>query len=170
MDRKRAMGLLAAVLAILAVVFALLEATRTPDWEIALRDYLARDAAREIVCRVAPASRPWHFTPQMGRAVIQDWTWEGIALPYPPERAICVLATGGGRARLLFVCYHSDNLWRSGWVVHKGPESPFTPADREILRQIGCDLALVSSGSERHAQPASEIDKKPCTRGAGLFV
>jgi hypothetical protein len=151
MDRKRTVGLMVAVLAIVAGVFALLEATRMPDWEIALQDYLTQNGwgVNRTPYQAARASQPWHFIPQMGRAIIQDWTWEGIDLPYPPDQVVCVLAGQDGGARLLFVCYHSDNLWRSGWVVHEGPQSPFTLADREILRQIGCDLALVSRGLER---------------------
>ncbi len=146
--------LIGAVITVLA-----LEARRTPDWESELNSYIARSRAPgETVTVLAQveASRPWNFSPVMGKAMANGsgWSWETIESPppYPPTAVHCVLlervrksATGeAGEAlrQVIFVSYHSDQLFRAGWLTHEGPQEPFTPELIAHLDAIGCDLGI----------------------------
>ncbi len=136
-----------------------LEARRTPDWESELNSYIARSRAPgETITILAQveASRPRNFTPAMGRALPNEggWPWGMGELPppYPSTAVHCVLlervrksATGeAGEAlrQVIFVSYHSDELFRIGWLTHEGPQEPFTPELIANLDAIGCDLGI----------------------------
>jgi hypothetical protein len=146
--------LVGAVVTVLA-----LEARRTPDWETELNSYMARSRAPgETITVLAQveASRPWNFSPAMGRALANEsgWPWGTGELPppYPPAAVRCVLlerdrkfATGqaGDLLRqVIFVSYHSDGLFRVGWLTHEGPQDVFTPELAANLAAIGCDLGI----------------------------
>ncbi len=135
------------------------EARRTPDWENELNSYIAGSRAPgETITILAQveASRPRNFTPAMGtaRANESGWPWGMSELPppYPPTAVHCVLlervrksATGeAGEAlrQVIFVSYHSDQLFRIGWLTHEGPQEPFTPELATNLDAIGCDLGI----------------------------
>jgi hypothetical protein len=154
---KKILALGIPVLVLLGVVIALakLEGRRRPDWETTLGDYISRSAQRGEVIevhKVVDASRPWHFAPEMGRAVRSNWTWQIVQLPFPPKALRCVLverkrtsALGVPEApkrQVIYVAYHTDELWRAGWLVHEGPQEPFAAELVADLQAIGCDLDL----------------------------
>jgi hypothetical protein len=136
-----------------ALTFIVLEGRRTPDWESVLDDYIAGSHAPGEtidVLAMVQARKPWNFTPSMGRAVRSDWKWQIVQLPFPPTELRCVLlerrggsatgATGEGKRQVVYVGYHTDALWRLGWLVHEGPQGPFTAPLLADLEAIGCDL------------------------------
>ncbi len=146
--------LVGAVLTVLA-----LEARRTPDWESELNSYIARSRVPgETITILAQveASRPRNFSPAMGRAMVNEsgWTWGTIESPppYPPTAVHCVLLerdrklateeAGESLRQVIFVSYHSDGLFRVGWLTHEGPQEPFTPELIAHLDAIGCDLGI----------------------------
>jgi hypothetical protein len=49
---------------------------------------------------------------------------------------------GDGQRQVVFVGYHSDALWRVGWLVHDGPKTPFPATFILQLKALGCDLPL----------------------------
>ena len=133
--------------------FATLEGQRTPDWESVLDDYIAgsRSPGETItVLEVVEATKPWNFGPSMGRAVRNDLKWQIVQLPFPPTDLRCVLlerrggsgagVTGEAKRQVIYVGYHSDALWRSGWLVHEGPQVPFTEQLQADLNAVGCGL------------------------------
>jgi hypothetical protein len=146
--------LVGAVITVLA-----LEARRVPDWQSELNSYVARSrlpGETITVLAEVEASRPWNFSPAMGKAVANEggWPWGNGELPppYPPTAVRCVLlererkpVTGGGGEsirQVIFVGYHSDGLWRAGWLTHEGPLEAFTPELVANLDAIGCDLGI----------------------------
>lgn len=88
----------------------------------------------------------------MGRAVRRGWAWQITQVSYPPEALQCVLVQGlrtsltgapeQPKRQVIYVGYHSDSLWREGWLVHEGPREPFTAELAADLQGIGCDLDL----------------------------
>lgn len=159
---KRAILLMLPSLALIALVGGLIiaESGRPAAWQVELNAYLARSntsSTGEMAVRsVARANKPWNFGPDMGYAVVGGGAWSGIDLPYPPEEVWCVLLKRGGVStagsgeeipyQAVFVSFHSDRLWRQGWVVHKGLGNPFAPAFSECLSTIGCDVGLEEMG------------------------
>ena len=136
-----------------------LEARRVPDWESELNSYIARSRAPgETITVLAQveASRPRNFSPAMGRAMANGsgWQWETIESPppYPPTAVHCVLLervrkfaageAGESLRQVIFVSYHSDGLWRAGWLTHEGSQEVFTPELKANLEAIGCDLGI----------------------------
>ena len=144
-----------AVLIVVVMAFVMLETQRGPDWSIELDEYIAHSAlpSETITMQsVVEASKPWNFSEAMGEAVRDDWRWMIDKLPFPPQAVQCVLlersrrpTTGAEeelRRQVVFVGYHTDGLYRVGWLVHKGVEEPFTQEMVGHLAMIGCDLGL----------------------------
>ena len=145
--------LIGAVITVLA-----LEARRVPDWQSELNSYIARSRLpNETITVLAEveASRPWNFGPAMGRAVANEngWPWgNGELPPYPPTAVRCVFLererkptlgeSGESIRQVIFITYHSDGLWRVGWLTHEGPQEVFTPELAANLDAIGCDLGI----------------------------
>jgi hypothetical protein len=146
--------LVGAVITVLA-----LEARRTPDWQSELNSYVARSRLPDETITVlaeVEASRPWKFSLAMGKAVANEngWPWGNGELPppFPPTAVRCVLlererkpaAGGPGESirQVIFVGYHTDGLWRAGWLTHEGPLEAFTPELTANLGAIGCDLGV----------------------------
>ena len=151
MDKRAALILRVALIVAAAAALAWAEARRTPDWQIALQGYMQErlDAEQQwVVLDTATARSPEAFAPHMAQPVVLEWTWEGIEIPYPPRSVICVLFAPAGssseksHARVLFVSHHSDNLWRQGWIVHEGPQSPLAPHVQETLSLLDCGLTV----------------------------
>jgi hypothetical protein len=143
------------VLASVVITFAALEARRMPDWETTLSDYIAWSRLPDETIKVqavVEASKPWNFRATMGKAVRNDWRWGIEQLPFPPTAMRCVLlererksavgVPGEPKHQVIFVGYHTDTLWRVGWLVHEGPQEGFTPELVADLDTIGCDLDL----------------------------
>jgi len=143
------------VLVGVVMILATLERRRTPDWQTTLNDYISQsalDGESVRVQAVVEASKPWNFTASMGKAVRSSWTWQIAQLPFPPKKLQCVLvererspaagASEEAQRQVLYVAYHSDGLWRMGWLVHEGPQEPFTAQLVTDLDAIGCDLDL----------------------------
>jgi tetratricopeptide (TPR) repeat protein len=156
----RRMVALAVPLAVLIVgmlAFARLEAQRGPDWRHELDAYIAQAALPSetvTIQSVVRASEPQNFGKEMGRAVRNEWTWSVIAPPFPAQIVQCALlerhrqSTAGGKEsstrQVAYVAHHSDGLYRVGWLVYAGPETPFTQETIAQLAEIGCDLRLES--------------------------
>ena len=136
-----------------------LEARRVPDWQTELNGYIARSrlpGETITVLAEVEASRPRNFSPAMGRALANEsgWPWGNGQLPppYPPTAVRCVLLERERRPTLeepaesirqvIYVSYHSDGLWRIGWLTHEGPQGVFTPELIANLDAIGCDLGI----------------------------
>ncbi|MDX1521514.1 MAG: hypothetical protein R3264_07795 [Anaerolineae bacterium] len=134
----------------LAAAVAGFESRRGPEWKIELDQYLTdRAGSAEIfeVERVVPARKPGKFSRAFGAAIRDDWQWQIDSLPLPPQAVQCVLLRQSGPAvgakrRVVYVGFHTDTLWRVGWLVHEGPESPFSQQLTGQLETIGCDLSL----------------------------
>jgi len=88
----------------------------------------------------------------MGRAVRNDRKWQIVQMPFPPTELRCALlerrsrsaagVMGEAKRQVIYVGYHSDELWRSGWLVHEGPQESFAAQLLSDLDAIGCDLDL----------------------------
>jgi len=140
------------MLAGVLITLSMFESRRGSDWEIKLRDYLAQHQAPGEIIRVEKvieASRPENFNPSMGQAVRSSWEWGIEELP-PPTAMRCVLLVWKSPAaaqiqaepkrQVIFIGYHSDKLWRMGWLVHEGLSAPFTPKVLANLDTLGCNL------------------------------
>jgi hypothetical protein len=136
---------LAAVAFTLGFIIAL-EVQRGPDWRLELDAYLAQHTAPAETVRVLAvkkARQPWNFTAAMGAPEAGD----RIVPSYPPQAVRCALLArsrmgAGSVHQVVFLVYHSDALYRVGWLAHEGPEEPFGPEVTEHLELIGCDLGL----------------------------
>ncbi len=159
MKRIIALALPFLVLVGAVITVLTLEARRVPDWRSELNSYIARSRLPDetiAVLAAVEARRPWNFSPAMGRALANEsgWPWGNGQLPppYPPTAVHCVLlerirkfATGEASESLrqvIFVSYHSDELFRAGWLTHEGPQELFTPELMTNLDAIGCDLGV----------------------------
>jgi len=122
-------------------------AARPPDWEVELSAYLtARNttlADPVILKTVARATKPRNFSGDTFYPVFgNDFRGSG-GLPYPPEQVQCVrLANRHRENEVVFISYHTDQLWNIDWVVHKSVHAPASGAFLEDLQAIGCNLAL----------------------------
>jgi len=155
MKRWLALGIPLLVLAGVLITYVTLERRRTPDWETVLNDYLSRAASHSeviVVLSVCEASKPSNFTAAMGMAVPSEGTFDDLELPFPPRAVHGVLlqrkhASASGAShesvrQVIYVAYHSDKLWHMGWMVHAGPQEPFSAQLAADLQAIGCDLEL----------------------------
>ena len=155
MKRIIALAVPLGVVAVAVGAFVMLETRRGPDWRMALDDYVAQSAQQSEVITmqsVAEASKPWEFNEAMGRAVRNNWRWGIAKLPYPPQAVKCVLLERirvstaqlekEPSQQVVFVGYHTDGLYRTGWVVHEGSEEPFPQELKEDLATIGCHVSL----------------------------
>jgi len=154
-QRAAALGLSLVVLLVTIGVVVVAEAQRGPDWRLELDDYVAQSAAPSetvTIQSVVAASEPRFFHAGMGIAVSDEWPWGSITPSFPPRAVQCVLlersrgATAGGERasvrQVVFVAYHSDTLYRVGWLAYEGPEEPFSQGFLAHLSTIGCDLGL----------------------------
>jgi len=155
MKRFIALAIPFLVLVSVAVTLAWFEARRAPNWEIKLNNYVAQSGLVPETMQikaVVEAGRPWNFSATMGKSVRNDWPWDVDELPFPPTAMRCVLLQQEGKSafavageperQVIYVGYHNDTLWRAGWLVHEGPQAPFTPELAADLATIGCDLGL----------------------------
>ena len=131
------------------------EARRVPGWKTELSDYIVRRRLPHETFKighVVEATQPWNFNAGMGKPASRGWPWRIDTLPFPPTELRCALvekirrpALDGEEAptqQVIYVGYHTDTLWRVGWLVHEGPTSPFTAAHLVDLDTIGCNLDL----------------------------
>lgn len=145
------------VLLATATTVAALEAHRTPDWQMALNQYIAQGTLSgrpAYMLQVVRAAHPEQFAPDMGYPVSDDWQWQIERLPQPPHELYCVLLrqpgapapgpAGDAPSQIVYVGYLSDALYRTGWVVYAGPRSPFPPELLGELAALGCDLERLS--------------------------
>jgi hypothetical protein len=150
---KRIIFLAIPFLTLVTVVlsFATLEAQRKPDWRIELDGYITDNFPSETITvkEVVVAARPGNFNDAMGQPIRgRGWRWGIDELPYPPQALRCALlerkdnSTGLTQRQVVFVGYHTDTLWRVGWLVHTGPKAPFTPEFMTNLVRLGCALNL----------------------------
>jgi hypothetical protein len=133
------------VIAATALAVFVLERQRTPDWQMALDEYLASTGAVWQDARIGAnvvAQMSWNFGEDNGNPQMSgNWPWGIATLPYPPNALRCMLITNGEGEQLLFVAQHTDKLWRIGWIVHVGPTVPLTVAERGALAEVGCNIA-----------------------------
>lgn len=144
-----ALGVPVAVL-VFAVGFVVgLEVRRGPDWRLELDEYIAEKGpgAAIRVEAVVRARKPWNFTPALG--VVKREREIAPSLPPRAVRCALLLRSGSGsdrkedpRRQVVYLVYHSDVLYRVGWMAYEGPEEPFGPELTTDLERIGCDLRL----------------------------
>ncbi len=152
-QRIAALAIPLAVLAATMGAITALEVRRGPDWQHELNDYIIESTSpseRVTIQSVTEASEPRNFSPEMGTAVRDDWRWHEVAPSFPAQAVKCALlerrtgatSSDGGRAtrQVVFVAYHTDALYRVGWLAYAGPEAPFAEAFVERMATIGCDL------------------------------
>lgn len=146
-----------------AVVFTgywVLESNRPPDWKLALDKYIHQQLPPSAIIEIqrsVSASKPANFSTRMGTRIASEWTWDITSVPMPPEAVQCVLLARTGRGstaaksdrQVIYLAYHSDNLWRSGWLAYAGPHAPFAPELRPALDNIGCDFGELLDQSSR---------------------
>jgi len=150
--RPLAFGASLLALIALIVAFARLEARRGPNWRLELEEYVVHSASPSetvAIQSVVEAKAPQNFRQEMGTAARDDWRWGAIQPSFPPEAVRCVLlersrpsVTGGERQsarQVVFLAYHTDALYRVGWLAYAGPEEPFPPDLATNLAAIGCD-------------------------------
>jgi hypothetical protein len=138
-----------AVFAFASGTLAGLEARRGPDWYLELQGYIAQSAQASETVRVVAivdATEPANFRTGMGTPVREDWR------STPIHAVKCVLLersrplTPGGepvsRRQVVFLAYHSDALYRVGWLAYAGPREPFGQEIKANLREVGCELGL----------------------------
>ena len=149
MSRKIiALALFTVVLLAISIPLAILESRRTPDWQSELSRYLEISSVSvdDIqLIEVAEAQRPERFAAQMLKAVPAGWPWQGIYRIPLPERAQCIRIERQGQgstppsiSEYLIIGYHSDGLWRTGWLVHEFREGVSEGQQRALLAEMGC--------------------------------
>jgi hypothetical protein len=140
-----------AVLFFTAGLIAGLDSQRGPNWRLELDEYIAQHTAPSETVRVqtaVKARKPWNFSAALCPSQRDDW----IPPSFPPEAVRCALLvrsrpSGSGTEdestrQVVFLIYHSDALYRVGWLAYEGPEEPFGPGLTAHLALIGCDLGL----------------------------
>ncbi|MGD2144505.1 MAG: hypothetical protein PVF54_08525 [Anaerolineae bacterium] len=157
MSRSKIVGLAVPLaLAVLLAGFVVgLEVQRGPNWRLELDAYLAQNTSPSETVSVESMTRarePWNFTAGMGMAASADWPWGSITPSFPPKAVRCVLLTRNRESaigderesirQIVFLVYHTDALYRVGWLAYEGPEEPFGEEARADLEAIGCDLGL----------------------------
>jgi hypothetical protein len=146
-----ALTLFTAVALVVFIPLGLFESRRTPDWQSRLSQYLATSGvSREdiLLVEVAEAQHLGQFTVQMLQAVPAG-TWQGIVRIPLPETIRCIRIERQGQAgqgivrpsigKYLLIGYHSDGLWRSGWLVHEFREGVSEGEQRVLLAKLGCN-------------------------------
>jgi hypothetical protein len=145
-----ALTLITAVVLVVFIPLGLFESRRTPDWQSRLSQYLEiSGVSRQDILRVevAEAQHPGQFAVQMLQAVPAG-TWQGIDRIPLPETVRCVRIERQGQAgpgivqpaigKYLLIGYHSDELWRSGWLVHEFREGVSEREQQVWLAKLGC--------------------------------
>jgi hypothetical protein len=158
MRRVVALAVPCAVLIATIATVGVLEARRLPDWQLELDRYLeatGRPSETVAVQSVMRARRPWNLGPGMVSTVLMDPTWQSIDAP-PPSDIQCVLlervrhstATAGEWRvqEVVLLGYHTNLLWKDGWIVYELTSEWCTPKSHQALAEIGC-------GSEFEADP-----------------
>jgi hypothetical protein len=158
MRRIRALSIPLLVAVLLLAVVITVEAQRTPEWREALNQYVHQVNTTQSgslqVLRVVKASLPWNFRADWGLIGLDYGRFgAGVAqparagekaysthrsLPYPPQTVHCVLLRAGTVERVIFVNFHSDDLWQYGWVILEGARRPFPAEFVQRLAEIGC--------------------------------
>jgi hypothetical protein len=132
-------------LATLLIVLVVAEAERPAEWEVQLSEYLThRNAVQPGTVRleqITQATKPWNYSPEMGHAVFGN-DFNSETLPFPPEQIRCVLLENRQTQdeEVIFLAYHSDQLWNMDWVVHKPTVALSDPRLVEFMQMIGCSL------------------------------
>jgi len=150
--RPLAFGASLLVLIALVVAFARLEARRGPNWRLELEEYVAHSASPSetvAIQSVVEAKAPHNFRQEMGTAARDDWRWGSVQPSFPPEAVRCVLLERSrpsttddeqeSTRQVVFLAYHTDALYRVGWLAYAGPEEPFPQDLAANLAAIGCD-------------------------------
>jgi hypothetical protein len=127
-----------------------LDQQRGPNWRLELDEYVIKHTTLTETVRVQTvtrATRPSNFTAAMGTAQPGDW----IIPSTPPQAVRCALVLrsrppGSGDLeslrQVVYLAYHSDALYRVGWLAYEGPQEPFGPQLEADLASVGCDLGL----------------------------
>jgi hypothetical protein len=147
-----AVTLIAAVLLVVLIPLGLLESRRTPDWQFELSRYLKLSgvSVEDIQhVEVAEAQRPGQFAVQLLQAVLYGGTWQGIDRIPRPDRVRCIRIERQGLAghgtappsisEYLLMGYHSDDLWRAGWIVHQFREGVSEGEQQVLLAKLVCN-------------------------------
>jgi len=150
MTRVVALMIPCAVLIATIVTVGVLEARRLPDWQLELDRYLeatGRPSETVAVRSVVRARQPWNLAPDMVSTVLMDPTWQSIEIP-PPSNIQCVLLehvrypTATAREwriqEVVLLGYHTDLLWKDGWIVYELTSEWCTPKSHQTLAAIGC--------------------------------
>jgi hypothetical protein len=146
-----ALTLITAVLFVVLIPLGIFESRRTPDWQSELSQYLEISGVsmKDIhLVEVAEAQRPGQFAVQMLQAV-PTGTWEGIDRIPLPEMVRCIRIERQRQAeqgialpsigKYLLIGYHSDDLWRSGWLVHEFREGVSEGEQQVLMANLGCN-------------------------------
>ena len=153
---RRVVALLVPCAVLVATIgtVGVLEARRPPDWQLELDRYLevtGRPSETVAVQSVVQARRPWNLAPDMVSTALMDSTWHSIEIP-PPSNVRCVLlervrhspATPGEwrTQEVVLLGYHTDRLWKDGWIVYELASDWCTPGSHQALARVGCDLGF----------------------------
>ena len=69
-----------------------------------------------------------------------------LAFPFLVLAGAVITPVAGERGepvrQVIFVSYHSDGLWRAGWLVHESLGGALSPELIANLGAIGCDLGI----------------------------
>jgi hypothetical protein len=154
MQKIFALSILTTTLFVVIATFAVLEAKRPQDWQLALDDYLASSVVSSgaaTVQSVIPAQEPWNFSPDMASPVLTGWPWGNINIPSPKEMKCVLLERAASSTatserphtqEVVLIGYHTDQLWHKGWIVYELEGDLSTPESLENLAALGCDLGL----------------------------
>jgi hypothetical protein len=146
-----ALTLITAVLLGVLIPLGMFESRRTPDWQSELSQYLEISGVSMkdiLLVEVAEAQHPGQFAVQMVQAV-PTGTWQGIDRIPLPETVRCIRIERQGQAgqgivqpsigKYLLIGYHSDDLWRSGWLVHQFREGVSEREQQVLLAKLACN-------------------------------
>ncbi|MBN1316461.1 MAG: hypothetical protein JXA42_13380 [Anaerolineales bacterium] len=64
----------------------------------------------------------------------------GIQLSYPAQQLWCVALHSNETDRVLLLALHHEEPHGSNWVIHQGPEAPFSGDFENMIDQVGCGL------------------------------
>ena len=148
------------VVVVFSSVIVAAERQRTPDWDAALRAYLASGT----IVQVERADYPWTFAETVTFSPVghSDFTIRSTAptlpndkastiikqsrlqniMPGEPEKIRCIHLLDGDVSHIFLAAYYTDNLWNADWVIYK---AMLAASDQQLaadLTTIGCHLDL----------------------------
>lgn len=149
---KRMIAIFIPLLVLIGVsgLITVLEAQQAPLWQVELDNYINQHRSPQEIIEihtVVRATRPWNYDASMGIPTSNEWPWGIEEIPYPPTKLRCVILERtnnrdgqSSEQQIIYIGYHDDNVWRSGWLLYEGYHGLNSPELANNLNSVGCNL------------------------------